>query len=752
MKLILKNNNGINICMNEYTGRFSIEYNREKWIGSEGKAVINNMEGQLVSKIKKSSSEDKLGKYDELTMELEVSNGQKKTITARIRLYEENHIMFEHEFCDDYHSKESGDDLNGIPNVAFPHFNIKDAKSDLHLLTLDNERTFFRPLFAFGNITRTGQYGRNVPLVLMDNNYYTMVISPGNHYVVGTVAVDDKNQTAACGIAPCVTAIPKGTVFKTLISYGKGVNATIDNWGNALVSLSDVCKIDKYGDASLKYLNYWTDAGAAYWYNTEQGKTYGETLLHLFSHHRKTGLPVGAYQLDSWWYHRDGEYHGFIKRWLPKESVKCKNYNAPNKNDLTTTEAVLFPEQGIEGLQKNAGKPFIAHFKHISPQSEYINGNENSDPPVRQFDFDIDKHAVPAGYEQTKEFFKYVINQPEWGLVCLEHDWLNHILFGNRSMKTLKGAHEFFKGMNDAALESKADNNVVPHKTIQFCMATPHILMESVTLQAVTTLRTSADSNHKGCEGAERWWWNTFAGRFATALGKYPFFDNRHSNNTGTGHLKSNSELEFILICMSCGILALGDFAGNENKELIFRCITDSGVVVKPDNPAVPLDRCFLASPYSENAKEALVNFAYNQYHFGRIFYIQAINCNKEGRTVGYRFAIDEIEQRPAEEYVIYNYRTESTTVVKKNEIISGTLSDGDYAYMVISPLISGMAVIGDVRKFVTASKALFDEIRYEGKKIYIKAHVDNSNLIAKCYMEDEGVVQVKDITCISHP
>lgn len=642
---------------------------------------------------------------------------------TRIYFYESGHMLFEQAFEEDLVLEEDGGDIDGFPGLAFHFFEGGEWKPDLHILTYVKNRTFNYPILRCGNASQTGQEGRNTPLVLTDRDFNAMVLSPAEHFLIGTVALSEEGPVMACGLPSAVKIIPKGTVYRTLLTVAKGVNNALDLWGKALRILAGTREVDRYEDASLTYLNYWTDAGAAYWYNTMTGKNYEETLLEVFRHHQDLGLPVGVYQLDSWWYYRDGEYTSSIVRWLPKEKVLCKNYNAANADALPDGYEVLFPTGGIEFLQQKLQKPVIAHFKHISTKSEYVKGNPNSNPPVRQFEFVKGIHAIPKNYEAAKDFFHYVMEHPEWGLVTLEHDWLDDMYYKNDTLRTLEGGRSFFKGMSDAAMESSCKDNIVPHRTLQLCMAHPAITLESVELAAVTTLRTSADGDHNGHEGAERWWWNTYSGRLVNALGKMSFFDNRHSNRKGGRHTASNSRLEFIWICMSCGILGLGDYAGSEDVPLVLQCVDSRGVVIKPEKPAVPLDKCYLFNPYSGDAREALILYAFDRKSAGKTFFVQGINCNRSGADVRSAFAVRELDPAAGGRFAVYDFLSGEVHVVSPDTEICDFLSEREFSYKVISPLAGGISIFGDITKFIPASGRLLEDVVVDGGDVLVRVN-----------------------------
>ena len=721
---------GPEFAFDRHNGRYSVRYRGQNWLG-DGCAVLYR---KLLRKLEfgfASRSRDVLGEFQQV--EAICRSPIELSVMCRVKAYE-HHLIFEQQFESGVknHAGDDKADLNGFPLVAFPSFGGGEWKDDLSGLSYWNSRekisSFNHPVQFRGTAAGCPRPGKNIPLILADEHFNTLVISPASHFMVGTVATEPQPARLECGFSDGVHEIPARTIYRTIFTFGQGVNRTIDRWGQALRRLHGSRAIDKYEDASLTYLSYWTDAGAAYWYNVMPGKNYEQTLVALAEHHRRSDIPVGAYQLDSWWYHRDGGYTSSVTRWLPKKSTVLKRHNSldGNADKDQVTEASLFPH-GLEALQQKIGKPFMAHFKHVSPQSPYIAGNENSDPPVQQFRFIKEIYAIPDGYDETVRFFRYLADQSGWGLATLEHDWINWIYRGLAAMRRIDAGRDYLKGAADAMLDQDPGNNVVKHRTMQVCMATPEITLQTVECPAITSIRTCYDTDlhvrelGKTCEGAWRWWWNTWSGRLVNAVGKHSFHDCRYSNRMGKDHLSSNSELEFLMICLSCGILGLADAIGTEDRELIMRCVNSRGVVLKPERPAEPLDKCYLFDAYTPQAEAGLTVAASNSFEIGRLLYVLDFNCNGAGRTVVNRYGLRDLIVEDAGRVLCYDYRFGACRIITPDTQIERSIEPGDFSYQVLSPVLAErFAVIGVAEKFVTAAEKLVCAISCRGGRLRV--------------------------------
>jgi len=71
------------------------------------------------------------------------------------------------------------------------------------------------------------------------------------------------------------------TFYPSLICYlviGQGINSTLSTWGHAMTDLQGKTWPANDADATLNYLGYWTDHGAAYYYTYDTSLGYTGTL------------------------------------------------------------------------------------------------------------------------------------------------------------------------------------------------------------------------------------------------------------------------------------------------------------------------------------------------------------------------------------------------------------------------------------------------------------------------------------------
>ncbi|CAF4953399.1 unnamed protein product [Rotaria sp. Silwood1] len=109
------------------------------------------------------------------------------------------------------------------------------------------------------------------------------------------------------GVMGSILSIPANYNHSMIVFYSsKGINKGIREWGQMMQRAYNRTNQHRLNDLTINYLGYYTDNGAYYYYNTEKGINYEETIINVY---HQIPLPFHYIQLDSWWYYkgiRDG--------------------------------------------------------------------------------------------------------------------------------------------------------------------------------------------------------------------------------------------------------------------------------------------------------------------------------------------------------------------------------------------------------------------------------------------------------------
>lgn len=558
-------------------------------------------------------------------------------MTGWIRLYDDRPVVL----CSDTCGLASGQ-----PPGAFPAFTRVPA--NLHVFSY-GQKTFAPPQFAPGECS--------TPWLLFDDHFNSMIISPASHFMVASLSGDGRHLIAS-GMNPHLTGLPAGFTQQTLIVFGHGINQTWDAWGAAMTGWQGVKRPANDADIILKYLGYWTDNGAYYYYNYDPGAGYAGTLLALEKYHRQAKIPIHYMQLDSWWYEKsfagpDGKLGKTKAPRLPEGEWNryggLLDYQA---------DPFVFPD-GLAAFHQAVALPFVTHNRWVDLNSPYRDRFKISGVA-----------AVDRGW--WNEIAGYLKDS---GVVTYEQDWLDRIYQYSPAFSTNADTGAEF--MDDMAGACRSNG-----LTMQYCMPCPCHFMQGCRYDNLTTTRVSDDKF-----GPARYNNFLYTSRLAAALGIWPWTD----------VFKSTDVNNLLLATLSAGPVGIGDAMGAENMFNLSQSVRADGVIVKPDAPIVPLDQSYLAdagtnpvpllaSTYTDNGLRTVYLFAFNR-------------SDAKAGPVSICFASLDLPGAVC----LYDYFGKSVQrFAAGGEIKFSQSGQGATAYYVIAPVgRSGVAFFGDQDKFV---------------------------------------------------
>src|SRR5882762_9881056 len=422
---------GITATIDEQSARYEVRAKEPNW-------VFAGTLGAAASDVSVQDGQDRLGAFRELSFRWK----DRVALRGSIRTYVERPVLL--------FAITSTEPNSDAAVIRFPRFT--EFPKNLHGFSYVN-RDFAPPSFALEQ--------NATPWLLYDDQVHATVLSPAANYMIASMHGDGKTEIAS-GLNEGVAALPAGFTHLTLMALGVGVNATWDSWGSALTGLQGVQRPGNDADIGLRYLGYWTDHGAEYYYDYDRKLGYAGTLEALVQRYRAEGIPIRYLQLDSWWYYK------------------------------TYTDA-----DGTTGKPKNEGLPLIAHNRWIDPASPYhqryrISGFAALDP---------DWWREIIGYLSSAQVVTY------------EQDWLNVIYERSPELAaSLKAGDAFSDGMARAAQEKGL--------SMQYSMALPRQFLQGTRYGNLTTIRVSGDHF-----GREKWDTFLYTSRLASALGIWPWCD-----------------------------------------------------------------------------------------------------------------------------------------------------------------------------------------------------------------------------------
>lgn len=519
------------------------------------------------------------------------------------------------------------------------------------------------------------------PVVMYSNDLEVLVLSPLDNFM--TVMQSPVDGEWRCGFGGLTEQIPAGTVNQVILVSGRGINDTFMKWGALVQKWHGHQTADPYADIAMSHLGYWTDNGAYYYYRTEPGKNYSETLLDVKSYADKQGIPYGYVQIDSWWY--------------PKAQTNDRSSHDRGGFLLWEPNPDMFP-QGLPAFQKQLGLPLVAHNRYAADESPYCKRYKCvvSNGDKREGAYPTD----PAFWDEIMD------NAVKFGVTVYEQDWLyTHMDMIPWMRAGLRNAEGWYDNMANAAQKRGL--------TMQLCMASPEFFMQALKHPNETHARTSHD--YKG--GLPKaFFWMPFhkAGLFAYAVGLWPFKDNFQSSagQRPTYNImpEANPTEEALVSALSGGPVGPSDMIGKSDPTVILRTCRKDGLLLKPDRPATPIDIMFLYNK-SElvGGKKPWVVTTESRHEIGKTTYLAAFNLWPQNM---YEPFVSFDEAGISGKHLIYNYESGDYKIVS-DKVSFGLMPPEKAFYYVLCPVLqNGMAIIGETGKFVTMSAKRFPEVK----------------------------------------
>jgi hypothetical protein len=507
------------------------------------------------------------------------------------------------------------------------------------------------------------------PLVLTRSDGRSLLVAPLDAFHEQTIGLN--GGTLRCGWHGDLEAVPSGFTTELAVLAADGPRAALETWGQMLLDAAGTVRPGRWTDTLGSRPSYWTDNGSAYWYKTEPGHDVAGSIVAAVEGLRSDGVPVGAVQLDSWFY--------------PHVELRPFDTDAwvvpPSALIAWEERADVLPE-GIAALRDRlGGPPLVTHIRHLSADAPIA-----SEAPA-WFD---GPYAAPA----TPEIYERWLDQcVAWGVETMEHDWLVEVFFGVRDLRARPGrARAWQEGLDRAA----RDRGI----TLQWCMGTPADFAQTTTLTQVTSVRTCGDHGYIATAG-QLWAWFCITNALARSLELMPFKDVFRADPAVAG---DNGEPEALLSALSTGPVGLGDRVGTMAPALALRTCRADGLLVKPDTPIAATDESLLSGCAFNPT--LLVAECTSEQAAGRWTYVVAMHANPDAAPVSghVRLASVLTDER---DVVAWHWRSRTATRLAPDASLAVTLDREGWTYEVLAPLLScGLAVIGDVSKFVTAGDA----------------------------------------------
>jgi hypothetical protein len=156
--------------------------------------------------------------------------------------------------------------------------------------------------------------------------------------------------------------------------------------------------------------------------------------------------------------------------------------------------------------------------------------------------------------------------------------------------------------------------------------------------------------------------------------------------------------------------VGIGDPIGKENKGNLLKSVRADGVIVKPDVPCVPLDRCYIAD--ARHSDDPLVASTYTDHNGLRTSYVFAFNRD---HSLAKAAQFSPVELGLKGEVYIYEGFSGTATRLKAKKVFTNSLPPNGTGFYEVAPVgRSGIAFLGDSGKFVSTGKQRISQLQDE--------------------------------------
>ncbi len=542
---------------------------------------------------------------------------------------------------------------NQTAGAEFPKFHHM-PRGLLHM-SLDG-RVFTPPQFQLADTA--------TPWVFFNRQFKTCVFAPASEILVSRL-YGNGQKLMADGFNKGVVGSALRQSHQTILLFGDGIRHTIAAWGKAFRAMHHRPTISQVSTPILRDFGYWTDNGAAYFYNYIPKFGYAGTLLKIASEFRTDHIHLGYMELDSWWYEK-GNYNIYTSKMARAANPRLPTndrWNRPGGIWLYHASHQLFPK-GLAAFRRQVRLPLIVHARWIAYHSPYHKKYHMSG-------------IAPSSRAYWRSRAGYLARS---GVRAMQQDWLVYIYGESPQLHVhLSLARDFAHGMAEALSAH--------HIATIYCMETSRFLMEAGELPDVVAMRGANDVFMKA-----RWRNFIYNSMFIHAVGVWPWSDVYMSWARGN----------LLLSLLSGGPVGVGDPLGHLNIKNIRMAIRADGRLVKPAEPLMPTDATIVNDALGRKVPLVALTHAGNHIKTPLVFVFR-----RKGDHSTVTLTPLTLGLNPHGAWIARNYFNGTTVTLSSSNPIHMKLAPGKWAYWVLSPILpSGIAIIGDLRQMVPTGTA----------------------------------------------
>ncbi len=639
----------------------------------------NNFNNLIIKKITKEKKEDKFGQFKQTKVSCELANTDIEIILTIRKYIQKSFVTFTLSAPKGLKDMATGTYEDLI--TGFPSFYNESPNTNVF--------TYRHAIFCppSRKIDAT-----SAPVVLYDDDLNCVIISPLDGFLNTAISEDDDGRIN-CGIQGEITELPKGYSQTFILYFGKGINKPMEELGDILLEYHGSHRKSQYADIVCSHLGFWTDNGAYYYYKTEKGMNYEDTLVAVRKYFEQEDIPIKYFNFDSWWYLK---HTNKVFTTIFRPIVRLMGGGLYGNTLRWETDPEKFSTDLKTFYNERFKLPITAHNRRWDSRSPYLD----------EYEFITYKnHACPL----EKKFWVWLMQHAkESGIEVYEQDWMkNQIDSMPHLRQNINAVGKWLDSMAIAANE----NNV----NVFYCMQTPAILLYSIKHPNITITRCSGDYNHRW-PLTYRYVHSTQTNIIINTVGLNSHPDAFRSCSMEKSFTRLFGEKYPVFKCLyqslNAGVVAPGDKKENVNGSLLKKTCRKDGLLYKSDKALTANDLMF-----KPHRKYYICDtYIKRGNHYWRLVLVSNI---WPWRVKDFSITPQELGFE-REEYILYDYFEDTIEKISKEQKIEvGKLAKYGYRYYIFAPIFSnGMAVIGSTNKFVPCSKKQYPRIKVQNEAL----------------------------------
>ena len=566
----------------------------------------------------------------------------------------------------------------------------------------------------------------------------TLVLGPNSNFKGSIMGRSIQNVGCAAGLNGYVKNAAEGTRSSILATFSrKGITDAMHKWGGVLQTQYTTKKIY---DPMSQELSFWTDNGAYYdWYAYEPDITSKgvpqDVLSSVFSTFRNgtygsIPLPVKHVMLDAYWMYNS------------RPDGNCKINDSFWDLPFPRPSSLSSELGGVGVILYNGPQCALTTYADDWPLVYSLYWNQGWGQGAL---------SEIAGQNSSAFYSSLFTRLSQYSLTGFTQDFLDfhHLLFPD-FLEDPTGNDLWQAGQAQAALDVRMP--------VQYCMAEPADLLNSVRFNAVTNARSSDDYG----AGSGSSWRIASTSLLLSSVGLRASKDNFWSGNGQTDRGREPSPfLSGVVTALSHGPVGFADKIFAANPDVLWPTVNEVGTLLHASRPATWLD-----AQWSGSGPLASGDVRSTNSQIGGFSYYSLLAVGVGRGVIAASLSRNDLWPLPDNNisYLLWQYNNSacyvrngqsSECVSELGGPVNGAMlpsppspDETTWELWSIAPTLSnGITFLGEYKKYVAMSPDRFENLVVQGQQSCIDLVGGKNEIVSVSWLWSNSTVGIEDVT-----